>query len=43
MRDYPEKPAMVYYFGACLSDLFYPEAGIAVKKTRSDITRDIFH
>ena len=29
MRKYPEKPEFVYYFGTCLSDMFYPEAGMA--------------
>lgn len=29
MKDYPEKPSVVYYFGTCLSDMFYPEAGMA--------------
>ncbi|ABC28138.1 Fe-S oxidoreductase [Hahella chejuensis KCTC 2396] len=28
-RAYPEKPAQVYFFGTCLIDLFYPEAGMA--------------
>lgn len=28
-RLYPPKPDRVYYFGTCLIDLFYPEAGIA--------------
>ncbi|OZG71721.1 oxidoreductase [Hahella sp. CCB-MM4] len=27
-RDYPEKPKQVYFFGTCLIDLFYPEAGL---------------
>ncbi len=25
----PERPAAVYYFGTCLADLFFPEAGMA--------------
>ena len=29
MRNYPGKPDKVYYFGTCLADLFYPEAGMA--------------
>lgn len=29
MREYPHKPEKVYYFGTCLADLFYPEAGLA--------------
>lgn len=28
-RTYPSKPESVYFFGTCLVDLFYPEAGIA--------------
>jgi L-lactate dehydrogenase complex protein LldE len=29
MRSYPDKPEKVYYFGTCLADMFYPEAGMA--------------
>ena len=29
MKKYPKKPKAVYYFGTCLVDLLYPEAGIA--------------
>jgi L-lactate dehydrogenase complex protein LldE len=29
MHNYPEKPEKVYYFGTCLADMFYPEAGLA--------------
>ena len=29
MKKYPNKPAAVYYFGTCLVDLLYPEAGMA--------------
>ena len=29
MSRYPEKPQKVYYFGTCLADMFYPEAGMA--------------
>ncbi|NVD36446.1 (Fe-S)-binding protein [Marinobacter lutaoensis] len=29
IKVYPPKPAKVYYFGTCLIDLFYPDAGIA--------------
>jgi L-lactate dehydrogenase complex protein LldE len=29
MRNYPDKPEKVYYFGTCLADMFYPEAGLA--------------
>jgi len=28
-RAYPSKPEAVYFFGTCLVDLFYPEAGMA--------------
>ncbi len=28
-RDYPEKPERVYYFGTCLVNMLYPEAGMA--------------
>ncbi len=28
-RTYPPKPDAVYFFGTCLVDLFYPEAGLA--------------
>ena len=29
MSRYPEKPQKVYYFGTCLVDMIYPEAGMA--------------
>ncbi len=29
MRIYPDKPEKAYYFGTCLADMFYPEAGLA--------------
>lgn len=29
MRQYPEKPNKVYFFGTCLIDMFYPTAGMA--------------
>ena len=29
MNNYPEKPENAYYFGTCLMDMFYPEAGMA--------------
>ena len=29
MRNYPEKPEKVYFFGTCLMDMFYPDAGMA--------------
>ncbi|GHC39093.1 (Fe-S)-binding protein [Aidingimonas halophila] len=28
IKQYPPKPARVYFFGTCLIDLFYPEAGL---------------
>ncbi len=28
-RQYPEKPEKIYFFGTCLVDLLYPEAGLA--------------
>ena len=28
-RDYPAKPAKAYFFGTCIIDLLYPEAGVA--------------
>jgi L-lactate dehydrogenase complex protein LldE len=29
IRDVPDKPGSVYFFGTCLIDLFYPQAGLA--------------
>jgi L-lactate dehydrogenase complex protein LldE len=29
MRNYPDNPQKVYYFGTCLVNMFYPEAGMA--------------
>ncbi|MDX1757910.1 MAG: (Fe-S)-binding protein [Marinobacter sp.] len=29
IKVYPPKPSKVYFFGTCLVDLFYPEAGLA--------------
>ena len=29
MQQYPEKPQKIYYFGTCLVDMVYPEAGMA--------------
>jgi L-lactate dehydrogenase complex protein LldE len=29
MRNYPEKPDTVYFFGTCLIDMAYPQAGMA--------------
>jgi L-lactate dehydrogenase complex protein LldE len=31
-RNYPEKPDKAYFFGTCLIDLLYPEAGLAGMK-----------
>lgn len=28
VKDYPSKPEKVYFFGTCLIDMFYPEAGM---------------
>lgn len=28
-RIYPSKPEAVYFFGTCLVDLFFPDAGMA--------------
>jgi L-lactate dehydrogenase complex protein LldE len=38
-----KKPSTVYYFGTCLMDMFYPEAGMAgIKLIRSEGLRVIF-
>ncbi len=29
MHPYPEKPQKAYYFGTCLADMLYPQAGMA--------------
>ena len=29
IKVYPSKPAKVYFYGTCLVDMFYPDAGIA--------------
>lgn len=29
MTEFPQNPSTVYYFGTCLSDMIYPEAGMA--------------
>ena len=43
MRNYPAKPDTVYYFGTCLADLFYPEAGMAgIKLIQQQGVRVIF-
>ena len=28
-KTYPKKPEQVYFFGTCLVDMLYPEAGLA--------------
>ncbi|MCP4126423.1 MAG: (Fe-S)-binding protein, partial [Gammaproteobacteria bacterium] len=28
-QQYPNKPSSVYFFGTCLIDLIYPQAGLA--------------
>ena len=43
MKRYPEKPETVYYFGTCLMDMFYPEAGMAgIKLIQREGLRVIF-
>ena len=43
MSHYPEKPDNVYYFGTCLMDMFYPEAGMAgIKLIQSQGVNVIF-
>lgn len=43
MRNYPAKPEKVYFFGTCLADLFYPEAGMAgIKLIQQQGVRVIF-
>ncbi len=43
MRQYPAKSDKVYYFGTCLADLFYPEAGMAgIKLIQQQGVRVIF-
>ena len=43
MRNYPAKPERVYYFGTCLADMFYPEAGMAgIKLIQQQGIRVIF-
>lgn len=42
-RDYPDKPSAVYFFGTCLVDLFYPEAGLAgMRLIRREGVRVVF-
>lgn len=43
MQKHPEKPETVYYFGTCLMDMLYPEAGIAgIKLIQREGVRVIF-
>ena len=43
MTEYPEKPDTVYYFGTCLMDMFYPEAGLAgIKLIQRESIRVLF-
>jgi L-lactate dehydrogenase complex protein LldE len=43
MKEYPEKPQTVYYFGTCLMDMFYPQAGMAgIKLIQREGVRVIF-
>lgn len=43
MNAESKKPSTVYYFGTCLMDMFYPEAGMAgIKLIRSEGLRVIF-
>ena len=43
MRQYPEKAEAVYYFGTCLAEMFYPEAGLAgIKLLRREGVHVIF-
>jgi L-lactate dehydrogenase complex protein LldE len=43
MSRYPEKPQKVYYFGTCLVDMMYPEAGMAgIKLIQQEGVKVIF-
>ena len=43
MIEYPKKPDAVYYFGTCLVDLIYPQAGMAgIKLIQSEGVEVIF-
>ena len=43
MDQYPEKPQKVYYFGTCLVDMIYPEAGMAgIKLLQQEGVKVIF-
>jgi L-lactate dehydrogenase complex protein LldE len=42
-KKYPEKPEAVYYFGTCLAESFYPDAGMAgIKLLQREGVRVIF-
>ncbi len=42
-RTYPAKPEAVYFFGTCLVDLFYPQAGLSgMKLLRREGLRVVF-
>jgi L-lactate dehydrogenase complex protein LldE len=43
MRNHRQKPEKVYYFGTCLADMFYPEAGLAgIKLIQQQGVRVVF-
>jgi L-lactate dehydrogenase complex protein LldE len=43
MRAYPDPPEAVYFFGTCLIDVFYPQAGLAgIKLIQREGVRVIF-
>ena len=43
MEKYPKKSKAVYFFGTCLVDLFYPEAGMAgIKLLQREDWRSFF-
>jgi L-lactate dehydrogenase complex protein LldE len=43
MRTYPDPPEAVYFFGTCLIDMFYPQAGLAgIKLIQREGVRVIF-
>jgi len=42
-KNYPEKPEAVYFFGTCLMDMMYPQAGIsAIRLIQREGVRVIF-
>ena len=43
MGRYPEKPQKAYYYGTCLVDMMYPEAGMAgIKLLQQEGVKVIF-